>query len=253
MRVAKRFFRAPDRVGIATVDGFADALGGGAHIGGLPGPLLLVSRDSLSAPVESYLREQAAAIVFTYGGTAVISDATAAGAASVVGSVEGFAPRLARTPFAYAQGGGVENPVVGEWPITDERWFLPGTGTLRALMLFVDFPDARATETTQAMFDHFAPLPEAWYAEASYGRLTLDLAAQHTWYRMSQPVASYGVQRCCAHQPVADFFAEATSLADGQVDFSRYDAVWVFGPNTAGDLAPALPALPRRRCDARRT
>lgn len=234
VRVARRFFKNPDRVGIATVAGFADALGGGAHIGSVAGPLLLVGRDGLSAPVEGYVGTNAASIgqVFVYGGTAVIADATAGRAATLAASVEGFSHRLARPAEAYLQGGGVENPMVGLWPIADERWFLPSTQTMRALMILVDFPDVAATRTPQAIHQRFAPLPTAWFQEASYGRFRFDMTPTSKWYRMSKPVTSYGVDGSQGHRAVTDFIAEATALADPDVDFRAYDAVWVFGPET---------------------
>ena len=234
VRVAKRFFRHPDRVGLATSGGFADALGRGAHIGSLPGPLLLVARDALPSSVETYLKDNAAAIdtVFVYGGTAAIADGPATRAAALAAGAPGFAPRLARTEWSYRQGDGVESPTVGEWPEADDRWFLSAVGTLRVAMLFVDFPDVAATRTTQEMGDRFVPLPEAWIDEASYGRMQLDITPFHTWYRMSRPVESYDVESCCAHQPVVDVVSEATELADDDVDFAQYDAVWVFGPET---------------------
>ncbi|KAK7960765.1 hypothetical protein PG988_011979 [Apiospora saccharicola] len=50
---------------------------------------------------------------------------------------------------------------------------VPGTGTLKAFMLFVDFPDA-------------------WYAQASYGNLTLDISADTSaYYRMPKSAAAY--------------------------------------------------------------
>ena len=67
-------------------------------------------------------------------------------------------------------------------------------GTLKAIMLFVDFPDRPASAVTQTLADR---LPHSrrrtttssrascpWYDMASYGRLHVDLHPVLKWYRM---------------------------------------------------------------------
>ncbi|KAK8057468.1 hypothetical protein PG996_011405 [Apiospora saccharicola] len=70
---------------------------------------------------------------------------------------------------------------------------VPGTGTLKAFMLFVDFPDAvSGNESAQAMYDQMAPPTAEWYAQASYGNLTLDISADTSaYYRMPKSAAAY--------------------------------------------------------------
>ncbi|KAK8091545.1 hypothetical protein PG997_001906 [Apiospora hydei] len=68
------------------------------------------------------------------------------------------------------------------------------TGTLRAFMLFVDFPDAMVPEgeNAQAVYDTMAPKAAEWYAQASYGTLNLNVTADTSaYYRMPKAVASY--------------------------------------------------------------
>ena len=73
--VAEEFFSAPEVAGIARSDLYADALGGGAHIGGLGGPLLLTPTDALPAVVEQHLTANAPSLrgAFLYGGQSAIS------------------------------------------------------------------------------------------------------------------------------------------------------------------------------------
>ncbi|KAK8006825.1 hypothetical protein PG989_000815 [Apiospora arundinis] len=73
---------------------------------------------------------------------------------------------------------------------------VPGTGTLRGFMIFVDFPDAVVPEgsedTPQSLYDKMAPQTAAWYAQASYGALNLNITADTTaYYRMPKPAAAY--------------------------------------------------------------
>ncbi|KAK8008279.1 hypothetical protein PG991_010830 [Apiospora marii] len=53
---------------------------------------------------------------------------------------------------------------------------VPSNGTLRAFMIFVDFPDAPATEASpQELYDIYLPGAADWYATSSQGALTLDV------------------------------------------------------------------------------
>ncbi|KAK8122976.1 hypothetical protein PG984_011646 [Apiospora sp. TS-2023a] len=67
---------------------------------------------------------------------------------------------------------------------------VPSTGTLRAFMMFVDFPDAHATEVSpQEVHDVFLPGAADWYATSSEGALTLDVTADTTQF-VRMPAAS---------------------------------------------------------------
>ncbi|KAM5349934.1 hypothetical protein ACJ41O_006439 [Fusarium nematophilum] len=71
---------------------------------------------------------------------------------------------------------------------------VPGAGTVRALMLFVDFSDAEASEdeSPEELRDFFLPDAADWFNKASYGTLDLDVTADITkFYRMPASAASY--------------------------------------------------------------
>lgn len=76
-RVATTFFTDPSEVGVASGDGYADALGGGAAVAEFspPGPLLLTAPEALSQPTHDYLVADANNIsdVWVFGGTAAVS------------------------------------------------------------------------------------------------------------------------------------------------------------------------------------
>jgi hypothetical protein len=56
-------------------------------------------------------------------------------------------------------------------------------GPLRAVLLFVDFADAPATESAASLFERMGPAAEAWVSEVSYGRAALELDPVLRWYR----------------------------------------------------------------------
>ena len=88
--VAEEFFPAPVAVGLATGLDFADALTGGAIIGGAggPGPMLLVAQDELPGVVGDYLTRESATLTTAviFGGVnAVSADVEDAAVAAIEG------------------------------------------------------------------------------------------------------------------------------------------------------------------------
>lgn len=133
--------------------------------------------------------------------------------------------------------------------VTDYRRWLDPAGTIDAVMLFVDFPDAAhgTGEDTGDTFGDPGSLFEdapAWIADASFGTTTLDITPVDTWFRMPQQQADYGFP--------FDFFElrayleDAVQAADDAVDFSSYDILYVVPTNNADQIAysPAFIANP---------
>lgn len=73
----------------------------------------------------------------------------------------------------------------------------PSVGTLEAFMIFVDFPDQGASESSpEVLHDFFLPSAADWYDKASYGALNLSVRADTSrFYRMPATAVSYNWQR----------------------------------------------------------
>ncbi|KAF6829367.1 secreted protein [Colletotrichum plurivorum] len=69
----------------------------------------------------------------------------------------------------------------------------PSTGTVNALMLFIDFPDQTATESSpRELYDYFFPDATKWFDASSYGKLSLNITADTTRFlRMPKPAPEY--------------------------------------------------------------
>ena len=117
-------------------------------------------------------------------------------------------------------------------------------GTVKAIMLFVDFPDRPASAVTQtspidyrqpqAYYDFlkgFVP----WYDTASYGRLHVDLQPVLKWYRMPKASTAWRMDyrsndpaRRLSADGQGEYTAAAVAAADADgVDFSGYDLIYV--------------------------
>jgi M6 family metalloprotease-like protein len=125
---------------------------------------------------------------------------------------------------------------------TDFDTFLRPTGVLRAVMLFVDFPNARASQApagwrrTDPYSEWLAPAA-GWLRTASYGKVRVSITPVPTWYRMSRRDFAYGVDRGITFDEHVKFMAEAVALADDDVDFSQYDIVYVVAPKNATGIS----------------
>ncbi|MEV0368371.1 M6 family metalloprotease domain-containing protein [Streptomyces sp. NPDC050636] len=115
-------------------------------------------------------------------------------------------------------------------------------GTVKALTLFIDFPDARATITPRARFAEFFPAATDFFRASSYGRLSYRPTPLLRWIHMARPLSAYGITRGAAFDPVGDtgYYAlsrEIVRAVDGSVDFRRYDVINVLAAPNAGPAA----------------
>lgn len=108
---------------------------------------------------------------------------------------------------------------------------LSAVGTLRAIMVFVDFPDAPQRESTGELFNLMAPTAMTWYSQASYGRLKLEIEASASWIRMPRTLSSYKPPSSLTVVP-RDYFSDVIGVSDPVIDFSAFDMVLVVRPPT---------------------
>ena len=109
-------------------------------------------------------------------------------------------------------------------------------GTVKASVLFADFPDAPATETPQEIVDILHPVGTEFLRDVSYGKMHLELHPHPVWLRMSQPSSHYAnaIREFAGHR---DWLQEAIDLADAEVDFSDIELVFVLATLQASTVA----------------
>ncbi|MFD7402644.1 M6 family metalloprotease domain-containing protein [Streptomyces sp. NPDC059866] len=109
------------------------------------------------------------------------------------------------------------------------------TRTLDAVMVFLSFPDSDPTVTpAELTADHF-PATSRYFTRASYGRFRLRPHPLRHWIRMPRPSTAYGIQRDWSAPHRTAYLRDALAAADGRVDFSRYDIVYlVADPDAPG-------------------
>ena len=122
---------------------------------------------------------------------------------------------------------------------------LRAAGEVSAVMLFVDFSDLHATESTTVLHDRLVPHSRAWYEEVSYGRVHLGVTAVSHWLRMPRSLREYGLGDGITWPEHRSYIADAVAAAESEVDFSRYQIVYVVAAkNTHVERSPAFQAYP---------
>ncbi|MEX3107764.1 M6 family metalloprotease domain-containing protein [Streptomyces sp. ST1015] len=113
------------------------------------------------------------------------------------------------------------------------------TGTVRALTLMVDFPDAKGPGDAMDRFGEFFPQTSEWFRTASYGRLDYRAEAPvPRWLRMPKPFAAYALERGAPFDPgYRELVEDIVAAADPRVDFRDYDLLNVLVTPNAGPSA----------------
>ena len=112
-------------------------------------------------------------------------------------------------------------------------------------MLFVDFADHRSAESTTRLYSRLVPRSRAWFAEVSYGRVHLSVTAAQHWLRMPHRLSAYGLADGIGWPEHRAYMADAIAAADSEVDFSRFQVVYVVAAKgTKIERSPAFQAYP---------
>ena len=122
-------------------------------------------------------------------------------------------------------------------------------GTTKAVMLFVDFPDAPAgAETTQSAYDLHVPAAKLWLDEVSDHRfdLTVDRMNGAPWLRMPRTATSYSFGDGVTGTEQTIYMTDAVNVAAfAGFDFHGYDEVFVVAARSTGAAFPSTEAFRR--------
>jgi M6 family metalloprotease-like protein len=132
-------------------------------------------------------------------------------------------PPVACPPTLWA---GINPVFLTEGDPGEEAIAAGARGTAPAVMIFADFSDAPATESTTALYDVLVPEAARYLSAASYGRFSIQVTPHHRWVRMPSESSSYASM---PHHVMRD----AIAAADGEVDFRPFSMVYVIVPPTS--------------------
>jgi M6 family metalloprotease-like protein len=123
---------------------------------------------------------------------------------------------------------------------TNYSVFARPTGTIRAVMIFVDFPDAASSEPPAPVGDHVLGQLKQLYHEQSYGKLSIevDVKSELGWRRMPRNSSGYDLENLMSQ---THYITEAASLFSSDIKFSDYRFVYIIPcRNAVPPLSPAF-------------
>ncbi|MEE1752367.1 M6 family metalloprotease domain-containing protein [Streptomyces sp. SP18CS02] len=107
--------------------------------------------------------------------------------------------------------------------------------SLDAVMVFLSFPDSRPLTTPEEIATDYFPETSRFFQRASYGKFTLRPHLRREWIEMPHSSTSYAIQRDWDARKRAAYLRDAVAAADPEVDFARYDIVYlVADPDAPG-------------------
>ncbi|MDE0655715.1 MAG: hypothetical protein OXH58_03995, partial [Acidimicrobiaceae bacterium] len=115
------------------------------------------------------------------------------------------------------------------FPLPD--WAVPSIGTMRVAVLFIDFPDAVATHSTEVEAALGLPYAEAYLEAVSYGQLDVEFVALHRWLRAENNYDHYAQPGALGDARVV-IDSEAVRLADPSFDFTGFHAAMTVLPSS---------------------
>lgn len=118
------------------------------------------------------------------------------------------------------------------------------TGTVNVTVIFVDFPDAKATMSPADAFARVNPRATEIFKQVSYGQLFYKMTPNLKWFTMSKKSTEYSFR---SFEGQHAYFEEAIKLADPSTDFSNTDStVVISNPDQTGlQNGPAISYFPQ--------
>ncbi len=156
-----------------------------------------------------------------------------------VGLLTMACPLLASSSAQAAQSGPCALRADTEAGPVDPDVVRPGTGTLKGIVVFVDFPEARATVSTDAQARWATEGVRERLLQLSHDRLDVQLTVHPGWYQMERSAASIGMEdeEGFTFEEHLAYFEDVIALTDDDVDYAPYDVVYFVA-------APGTPSLP---------
>lgn len=110
------------------------------------------------------------------------------------------------------------------------RTRLPSFGTVRSLIIPVDFPEVAGQGDPGSLFTPLANEVRDFFHKQSYGRLAFAFDILPNWVRLPFNPSRYGFTSVNGSGDFTSYRNDIFAMLDGQVDFSNYDAVYILVP-----------------------
>ncbi|KAF2244796.1 hypothetical protein BU26DRAFT_568794 [Trematosphaeria pertusa] len=114
----------------------------------------------------------------------------------------------------------------------------PSTGTLKAALIFVDFPDAPANTTVEELWAPYASAPKELYSQMSYGKLNFEIVPLlDQFYRMPADSSSYSYSRDLTTDMHLKYINDALEAVGPDASFAGVDTLFIMPCKYADEIS----------------
>ena len=106
---------------------------------------------------------------------------------------------------------------------------IPSLGTVRAIFIYVDFPDNRSTQNNKSFTNLYVNTARKFLETQSYSRVKFTFDSTEKTFRINKKSSSYGITQD-GQGDSRGLIQDAITAADSSIDFSAYDFVTVLVP-----------------------
>ncbi|KAJ4295090.1 hypothetical protein N0V90_007099 [Kalmusia sp. IMI 367209] len=118
------------------------------------------------------------------------------------------------------------------WPLGEH------TGTFRAAVMFVDFPDFPANTSFEELYGSIASSPTELFNAMSYGKFNLELVPlTDKFYRMPAGSSSYGYARDLTTEAHLRYINDVLTAVGPSVSFANIDTLYIIPPKYADEIS----------------
>ena len=107
-------------------------------------------------------------------------------------------------------------------------------GPYSIILLLVEFPDVKHTQSPQQMYDKIFPALNRYYTEVSYNLTWINGQVTPEWKVLQKPSTYYDISTITGSGwqkgRTVEFIADAIHAWDSEIDYRKYDYVFVAGP-----------------------
>lgn len=109
----------------------------------------------------------------------------------------------------------------------------------RAIMVFVDFPNAQASDlqnrygSFEYYYDLLAVEGLEFFAKASFGKVSLTIDKYDKWFRMPLADSEYHMGRVITDEVQRNYIREVIKVSENEIEYSQYDYIYIVPPKNA--------------------
>ena len=116
--------------------------------------------------------------------------------------------------------------------IPTAKAYQPATGDVKAVMVFVEFPDVRHDRTVEEACSIITGDAKDWYRLESYGRLRFEVTPHGDWQMMPKETTAYDKIQSNANAHI-EYISTALSLfPTGSINYDDYNIAYVVAAKT---------------------